>query len=43
MGGNYPAAGITLGPIMTFGYLTGLHLARVAGAKTPGNPRQEVA
>jgi succinate dehydrogenase/fumarate reductase flavoprotein subunit len=43
MGGNYPAAGITLGPIMTFGYLTGMHLARVAGAKTPGNPRQEVA
>lgn len=43
MGGNYPAAGITLGPIMTFGYLTGLHLARVAAATTPGNPRQEVA
>lgn len=32
MGGSYPAAGITLGPIMTFGYLTGRHLA---GLKLP--------
>lgn len=30
MGGNYPGAGITLGPIMTFGYLTGRHLAAAA-------------
>ncbi len=29
MGGSYPGAGITLGPIMTFGYLTGRHLAGV--------------
>ena len=27
MGGNYPGAGITLGPILTFGYLTGRFLA----------------
>jgi succinate dehydrogenase/fumarate reductase flavoprotein subunit len=36
MGGNYPGAGITLGPALTFGYVAGLQLA-AAGA-TAGVP-----
>jgi succinate dehydrogenase/fumarate reductase flavoprotein subunit len=35
MGGNYPGAGITLGPNLTFGWISGRHIAALARASTP--------
>ena len=32
MGGNYPGAGITLGPALTFGYVAGLQVAQAEAA-----------
>ncbi len=41
MGGNYPGAGITLGPALTFGYVAGMTLAQAEGAKAEAVQERE--
>ncbi len=43
MGGNYPGAGITLGPNMTFGWITGRFIAERARATTGTEEQRRVA
>jgi succinate dehydrogenase/fumarate reductase flavoprotein subunit len=42
MGGNYPGAGITLGPILTFGYLTGRFMAGLEPGLETAVPQERV-
>ena len=41
MGGNYPGAGITLGPAVTFGYVAGMALAQT-GVTQPGHQHESL-
>ena len=41
MGGNYPGAGITLGPNLAFGHVTGLHLAGSDSVRHLDTPARE--
>ncbi len=41
MGGNYPGAGITLGPNLTFGWIAGRHIAARSAARAKTQPQDQ--
>jgi succinate dehydrogenase/fumarate reductase flavoprotein subunit len=43
MGGNYPGAGITLGPALTFGYVVGQELAKAEVLSANVKPLERIA